>query len=160
MRILSAIARLLFSLPLSGRLCSGSGKRRTTDMGVTRNMRVTLALSEGSSNFQRRAWQRGSSVPAGLTGLPHPGQRMGEALSRAQPAFAVPTADVDGHAAFGRRSVHPCTSLKAPTPIKAKRCGCLPSQREGAPCESFSSQMARFTIGLSDAATLPGCPGS
>jgi hypothetical protein len=32
--------------------------------------------------------------------LPHPGQRMQEALSSAQQAFAMPTADVDRHAAF------------------------------------------------------------
>jgi hypothetical protein len=31
---------------------------------------------------------------------------MQEALSRAQPAFSMPTADVDRHAAFGRRSGH------------------------------------------------------
>src|SRR5262249_19677639 len=41
-----------------------------------------------------------------LRRLPIPGQRMQEALSGAQQAFAVPTADVDRHAGFGRRSGH------------------------------------------------------
>jgi hypothetical protein len=35
---------------------------------------------------------------------------MQEAIANAQQAFAMPTADVDRHAAFGRRSSHQGTS--------------------------------------------------
>jgi hypothetical protein len=38
---------------------------------------------------------------------------MGEALSTAQPAFAMPTADIYRHTAFGGRSGHQRTSLNA-----------------------------------------------
>jgi hypothetical protein len=36
-----------------------------------------------------------------------------EALSRAQPAFAMPTADIDRHASFSRRSGHQRTNEPA-----------------------------------------------
>ena len=114
----AAVPAIGVSLTPKPRSASAKCARRPCDRDALRYRRSVLSWPTPRSEHQIDGVSFGENRYP-FRGPPIPGQSVQEALSRAQPAFAMPTADIDRHAAFGRLSASSAPGRPPMTPVMA-----------------------------------------